>query len=203
MKITCLHTAQSHVAGFSDLFAQEGWDGDLDHVVRPDLLARAQGEGAALADDLRGLIAGLDGDVILCTCSTLGPIVEGFGDQRVLRIDRPAMEAAARYDHVMLAICLESTRAPSVALLRDCGSEANVVLCDDAWPHFEAGDMNGFHRAIAARVGSALIDVPKTDCIVLGQASMRGAAVLLADTGMRILTTPILAVRRAIGIARR
>lgn len=203
MKITCLHTAKPHVETFSQLFDSAEWEGGVDHMVRPDLLARAQDGDTGLAPDLRALIAGLQGDVILCSCSTLGPMAEASGDARFLRIDRPAMEAAARFDHVMLAICLPSTQEPSLALLRECGGDARVVLCAGAWPLFEAGDRNGFHRAVAAGIGRALVDAPQTDCILLGQASMQGAAVLLADTGIRVLVTPKMAVQRAIGIARR
>lgn len=206
MNITCLHTAQSHVAAFEARFAKAGWDGALSHIMRTDLLARAQQDGADTVEhDLRCIVADHAGDAILCTCSTLGPVLEKLGDPRLVRIDRPAMEAAARYKTVLLAICLESTRAASAALFADCsgGRLPRIVMCDEAWPLFGAGDMNGFYRRIAAVVGQKLIASPETDCIVLGQASMQGAALLLCDTGVPVLTTPDLAVRRAIMIARR
>jgi hypothetical protein len=206
MNITCLHTAQSHVAAFDTCFAREGWEGALNHIVRADLLARAQQDGAdAVARDLRSILADHAADAILCTCSTLGPVLERFGDPRLVRIDRPAMEAAAAYPAVLLAICLESTRSASAALFADCakGRVPRIIMCDGAWPLFEAGEMTGFYRRIAATVGQALIALPDTDCIVLGQASMQGAALLLADTGVPVLTTPDLAVRRAIMVARR
>ncbi len=146
-----------------------------------------------------------DANAVLCTCSTLGALVEASGTGKAVRIDRPAMEQAASYRNVMLAICLESTRAPTVALFEDCakGREPVVVLCDGAWAHFEAGDMSGFNRAVAQSVGAAMISAPETACIVLAQASMQGAAPYLMDMGIPVLTTPMLAVRRAIQVARR
>ncbi len=207
MKITCMHTAQSHVEGMTALFANQGWDGALEHVVRPDLLARAQSDGIdAVAQDVGAVLADCaDANAVLCTCSTLGALVEASGTGKAVRIDRPAMEQAASYRNVMLAICLESTRAPTVALFEDCakGREPVVVLCDGAWAHFEAGDMSGFNRAVAQSVGAAMISAPETACIVLAQASMQGAAPYLMDMGIPVLTTPMLAVRRAIQVARR
>ncbi len=206
MRIICLHTAECHVAGFAALFKAARWDGTLEHVVRPDLLARAQAEGLeAVAQDIRDLVADArDAEATLCTCSTLGPLIDALGIQNVLRIDRPVMEQAARFDRVMLALCLESARAATVALFKDCAQKQPVVvMCPQAWPHFEAGEMAAFYRSIAQSVGQAMIDAPRTDCIVLAQASMRGAAVLLSDLGVRVLTTPQPAVQRAIDIARR
>lgn len=206
MTITCLHTGQSHVDGFTRLFANEGWDGALEHIVRPDLLSRAQtNRTESVAADVAALLDPFTkADTVLCTCSTLGALVERLGGDNVLRIDRPAMEAAASYRSVMLAISLESTRAPSVALFQDCakGRMPDVVFCKDAWPYFEAGDMLGFNRAIAQSVGAAMVAAPHTDCIVLAQASMQGAAPYLMDIGVPVLATPPLAVRRAIQIAR-
>lgn len=207
MKIICLHTAQSHVAGFASLFAKEGWDAELEHMVRPDMLARARTGGPdAVADDLDRMLGSFEGaDAVLCTCSTLGELIEDIGSDIVVRIDRPAMEQAARYQKVMLAICLESTRRPSAALFENCAKakQSHVVLCEDAWPHFEAGDLAAFNRAIAQSIGAAVIGAPDTDCILLAQASMQGAAPLLMDIGVPVLATPALAVRRTIQIARR
>ena len=183
MKITCLHTAQSHVESMTRLFTKHGWDGALELVVRPDLLARAQSEGVdAVAQDVSAVLEQCgDADAVLCTCSTLGALVESSGTGKQVRIDRPAMEEAASYRNVMLAVCLESTRGPSVALFEDCakGRTPDVVFCEGAW------------------------SAPETDCIVLAQASMQGAAPYLMDIGVPVLTTPALAVRRAIRIARR
>jgi len=207
MTITCLHTGQSHVDGFTRLFAAEGWDGAVEHIVRDDLLSRAQTDGTeAVAADVGAVLEQFtQDDTVLCTCSTLGTLVERLGGDNVLRIDRPAMEAAASHRSVMVAICLESTRAPSVALFQDCakGRMPDVVFCEDAWPYFEAGDMPSFNRTIAQSVGAAMVAAPQTDCIVLAQASMQGTAPYLMDIGLPVLATPPLAVRRAIKIARR
>lgn len=150
--ITCLHTAQVHVATFSGLIP------GARHVVRADLLDRARADGvAAVQDEVLALLAELSADgPVLCTCSTLGPLADQAG---VLRIDRPAMEAAAACEgEIVVAICLESTRAATLALFEEIAGpgRARLVLCDAAWPFFEAGDMDGFARAIADTVRPAL-----------------------------------------------
>lgn len=207
MTITCLHTAQIHVAGFARLFADEGWEGPLDHILRPDLLQRARQDGAqSVAQDMRAVLEGVSpADVVLCSCSTLGPLFEQLGGDRVVRIDRPAMEMAAGIGKAMLVICLESTRGPTVDLFEaySGGTKAQIVHCPTAWPYFEAGDMAGFHGAIVKSVGAAMADAPDTQCIVLAQASMQGAAPALTGFGVPVLSTPVLAVQRAIALARR
>ncbi len=176
--------------------------------MRPDLLARAQHEGIqAVAADLQAVVGDLHGsDAILCTCSTLGQAVEDLAGVRVLRIDRPAIKAAVAFRHVLVVICLESTRTPTLALFDVCAkghaTQATIVLCAEAWPHYEAGDLTAFHRSIVQSVAEAVVKAPETDCILLAQASMQGAALFLADLGRPTLTTPGLAVRRAIKTAR-
>ena len=73
-----------------------------------------------------------------------------------------------------------------------------VHLCDEAWPHFVSNDQDGFADAIATSVAAA---ADGHDCIVLGQASMRVAAPILARLRMPVLTSPELAVARTIQIA--
>jgi len=93
MQIACLHTAELHVETFAALFAAQAPGVDVSHVVRADLLARAQSEGAVrIADATAEAVADLaDFDAVLCTCSTLGPLVDALQDTRLIRIDRPLM----------------------------------------------------------------------------------------------------------------
>ena len=81
-RITCLHTAQSNNAVFDAALAAAGLTGvTLRHEVRADLLAAAERAGGLTrqieqrtAEALRGLSDGAD--VVLLTCSTLGPAAE-------------------------------------------------------------------------------------------------------------------------------
>ncbi len=202
MHIACLHTAKVHVETFDLLFQAQAPTAKITHVVRPDLLDAARRDGLdAIAADTSAALADLrPADVTLCTCSTLGPLVPAGA----LRIDRPAMEAAIRLGpDIAVALCLASTEEPTLSLLHDIAQELGrtitprIVRCHDAWPHFEAGDMAAFAQSIAHSVQQA----KGCDSVLLAQASMRVAAPLLTDLGLPVLTTPELAVQRAIDMA--
>lgn len=180
--ITCVHTADVHVATFGALLP------DAKHVVRADFLDRARADGiSAVADEVKDMLRELAAQgPVLCTCSTLGPLVDDLGLSSVIRIDRPAMEAAvAAGGEVVVAICLESTKDATMALFDEVlagRATAKLVLCDAAWPMFEAGDMDGFANAIAQAVRG------QGTRVLLAQASMAVAAPLLLD--VEVFTTP-------------
>ena len=207
MQITCLHTADVHIPTFQALFDKLSPNATIKHVVREDLLARAQGEGmTGIRGETIGLLKELSvADAVLCTCSTLGAVVDELADERFIRVDRPMMDAACQFGpNVLMAFCLESTRVPSLGLLnqsaRDLGVRLDVTahLCENAWQFFEASDDAGFARAVADSVWGA---VDGHDCIILAQASMRVAEPLLADLGIPVLTSPEMAARAAIAQA--
>lgn len=209
MHIALLHTAEVHVARFDTLLSDLGYEGDVTHRVAAPLLDRARVEGLeAVGPDLRDALRDLAfADAVLCTCSTLGPLADAVPG--VLRIDRPAISAAL--DHgprPLVAICLESTRAPTLSLLEDCARAQDlevtpqVVMCDTAWPFFEAGAMAQFARQIAADITEACETEPKPTAVLLAQASMDVAAPLLADLPIPVLTTPGLAAQRLVQKAR-
>lgn len=182
--ITCLHTAHVHVATFSALLP------DAQHVVRADFLDRARVDGVgSVAGEVIDILSELSvSGPVLCTCSTLGPLVDELGRPNVVRIDRPAMEqAAAGGGEVVIAICLESTRDATLVLFQQVAgtsSTAKLVLCDAAWPFFEAGDMEGFAAEIVAALEG------QGTRILLAQASMAVAAKPLTDKGYEVFTTP-------------
>lgn len=187
---TLLHTAEVHRATF-DAMAP-----GLSHVVRPDLLNRAQGGiDAALADEI-GAAVRAAGTPCLCTCTTIGEIAEAAG---AIRIDRPMMQAAARIGGpVLMAYSLDSTRAPSRNLLEhafaEAGKTAEIRLldCTDLWPLFGADPADAFARAIAGRIDAALA-ARTAACVVVAQVSMAGAAAFVA-TATPVLTSPELAL---------
>ena len=182
--IRCLHTADVHVVTFGALLP------DAAHVVRADFLDRARAEGInAVAADVKALLRDMAGTgPVLCPCSTLGPLVDELGLANIVRIDRPAMEAAvAEGGEVVVAICLDSTKDATLALFDNVAAgraTARLVLCDAAWPFFEAGDMDGFAQEIANSV------VGQGRRVLLAQASMAVAAPLLAAQGLQVFTTP-------------
>lgn len=212
MKISFLHTAQVHVETFETLLKAVNPDVDCDHHVAPDLLARAQTDGLeqVAAETTQRLVDLSKADAVLCTCSTLGALVDRIAQKHpnVTRVDRPLMEAACKLGpNPMVAICLESTRDATLSLLQDCAAQSgtkitpNLVLCDTAWKFFEMGDTGGFSETIAKTIGNAIAQSEKPDCIVLAQASMRVATATLSDLGIPILSSPQLAIERVLNIA--
>lgn len=200
-----LHTADVHVETFRALTAEHGHREV--HVVDATLLADAREHGVdtaladRLADRLRELAA-LAPDVIVCTCSTLGGHAERIAlPVPVLRLDRPMAEAAVAVGgRIAVVGTTASTLAPTRELLLECAPDARVesAPCLAAWALFEAGDLDGYRRAIAAHVRTLSADV-----IVLAQASMAPAAELLADLAVPVLTSPRTAVDRAMAVAER
>ncbi|MDQ2089768.1 hypothetical protein [Marimonas arenosa] len=197
MKLTLLHTSPVHVVRFNALRDRIAPHAELHHVVREDLLERARTDGvtpeiaAAVAQAVRE-------SPLLCTCSTLGAAAERAG---AIRIDRPAMRTAARAgDAVMLVYCLETTAAPSRALLEEemqaAGNGAGIetLFVSEAWPLFESGNETAFRQMIAETVRAT----QPRGSVVLAQASMDGAAGLLGDLNRPVLATPEIALRTAL-----
>ncbi len=190
---TLFHTADTHRGTFDALAPDAG----LTHVVRPDWLARAQdGMTPELEAEIIAAIRAADGPT-LCSCSTIGPAAEMAG---ALRIDWPMMQVAARLGGpVLMAYALDSTRAPSQALLErafaEAGKEAEITLLDltDLWPLCIGGRRDDYADAIAARLAVALAGGDFA-CAVLAQASMASAAARI-QTRVPVLTSPELALR--------
>jgi len=210
MRLSFLHTGDIHVATFEALAQELGFDGVVSHRVEQHLLDQARVDGLdSVRDETMAVLEELSAaDAVLCTCSTIGPLTDEFAarSRNVIRIDRPALTAACQHGgRPAIAICLESTRGPTLALLEECAAaegvkvEPTVIMCADAWPFFEAGDLDAFAATIAATVRR---EVGDADCVVLAQASMRVAEAHLSDLGAPVITTPRLAVERAIGVAR-
>lgn len=203
---TLFHTSPTHVARFDTLRDRIAPGTPLAHVVRADWLARAQGGiDAALREEILTDISAAAGRA-LCTCTTIGAVAEDAG---ALRIDRPVMAQAAQAGgRLALAYCLESTAAPSRALLAEAlaaapgreyleQDEAEIGMLDltACWPLFEAGDGPGFETAVAEAVRAHLAGRPDIGAVVLAQASMAGAAGHLADLAVPVLSSPEPALR--------
>lgn len=167
--LTLLHTSPVHVATFEALRDDLAPGVELVHVVREDLLADARTHGPeAVADRIASLVAAYD--TVLCTCSTIGAVAERAG---ALRVDRPLAVAAAAYDApVVVLAALGSTLDPTLALLAQEGAgDVRAVLVEGAWERWEAGDLDGYHRLVAAEA-----ERHPGAVVVLAQASMAPAA---------------------------
>ncbi|MFI7356336.1 aspartate/glutamate racemase family protein [Streptomyces avidinii] len=193
-----LHTSPVHVPVFDALRDRNHPGAVLRHLVAPELLDRALTEGPeSVAPALRGLLAEVEAEAgagaVLVTCSTIGATAESLAPALgvpVLRVDRPMAAAAVRAGaRIAVLAALESTFAPTGELLAEEAGERPVSirthLVAGAWERFEAGDTAGYLARVAAAAGS----VTDADVIVLAQASMAGAADLVAGT-VPVLSSP-------------
>lgn len=214
MRIACLHTADVHVATFDQVFKNLDRNVLLDHYVDSSLLERARLNGVeAVRADVERLLNEIStADAVLCTCSTLGPLVERAANvhKKNIRIDRPLMErACAEAGNVLVAICLDSTRDATLNLLEDCAKGVGlkispiVLVCDKAWAFFEAGDMDAYAESIAESIKSKLEHAPDVECVVLAQASMRVAETRLAEIGIPVFSSPVIAAKKCLEVARK
>lgn len=197
--LALLHTSPAHVPVFDALRDEDHQGLELRHFVDEELLARARREGPeAVAGAVR---AALDEAVaegaraVLCTCSTIGAVAEAAGIHvgvPVLRVDRPmAAAAVAAGPRVVVAATVESTLKPTVALVeeeaRRTGRPVDIrtLFVDGAWARFEAGDIEGSARLVAAAADA----VTDADAVVLAQASMTPAQ-HLTTTAVPVLSSP-------------
>ncbi len=209
-----LHTADVHVATFDRLVAERAPDATTLHEVRSDLLDTARRQGltdpsiGTGIDHSIGVLERGGADVIVCTCSTISGLAERASAPThppVLRIDRPMAARAVREAHrIAVVAAVESTIDPTLSLLREEAASAGVnveirsIPCFDAWPLFEDGDLDGYHRFIAAHV-DAIDD--SYDVVVLAQATMAQAAALVAEPS-RVRSSPTVAVEVALALVR-
>jgi hypothetical protein len=206
-----LHTAPVHTATFRALTAEVAPEAGQTHAVDASLLehARARGLDDVLRERVLVRLAELrsaGARVVVCTCSTISGLAEdlaGAAGVRVLRVDRPmAQEAVRAGGRIAVVAALAATVEPTVALLTECAREAGTVpeirpaLCPAAWALFEAGDLDGYARAVAGHVRGL---AATADVIVLAQASMAPAVGLLDDLNVPVLTSPRLSVAAAAG----
>jgi aspartate/glutamate racemase len=211
--VAFLHTADVHVFTFSGLLSEVA-RGAMDvHLVDAELLSDARRHGLDADIEARVLahlreLAVREPGAIVCTCSTLGGSAERLAQEietPVVRIDRPMAESAVAHGgRIALVVAVASTLAPTRQLFEECaanaGSEVTLVdaPCLDAWERFEAGDQAGYLDRVARHVRGLADDV---DVVVLAPASMAPAADLVGDLSIPILSSPRLAVLRAIELA--
>lgn len=212
-----LHTAQVHVPTFERLVREIAPDLRVRHVVREDLLADARAVGV----EDTGLVARVHhamheaassgATVVVCTCSTIGAIAEktATGDAfKALRIDRAMADRAVRTGpRVLIVAALESTLAPTTALVLSAAQNAGVVvrpshlLVERAWSHFQSGDIAGYVETLAGAIRAKADGADRADVVVLAQASMAPVEKALADLGIDVLSSPVPGVRFAVQMA--
>ncbi len=234
IQIAFLHTAAVHVRTFEALVTEASIASTeastepvikssviTSHEVHTDWLAQAHAEaqtdglspGLRSAATQRLTTLASESVAVICTCSTLGPIVSAINLPNLIRIDQPLMMAtAARSGTSLLALCLDSTRQASTHLLEQAylrlgkSPDYKIVSCVDAWPAFEAGNHSQFGQHIADKVMAQLRQSERVGCIALGQASMAvaqpylQAAMAPAFASIPVYSSPRLAVAGALAL---
>jgi hypothetical protein len=213
--IAFLHTSPVHVPTFDKLMRELAPNLRVAHIVREDLLADAQADGAdspPLVARIRQAMgdAGASGaSVVVCTCSTIGGAAEDAGvpgGAHATRIDRAMADQAVRHGgKVLLVAALQSTLAPTAALLQSSADRQGVhieiepLVVAGAWPHFQAGRHGDYIAAITDAVAQA---DAAAGVVVLAQASMAPTAERLAEHGITALASPRLGVAHAVALHR-
>ncbi|MBB3304634.1 MULTISPECIES: glutamate racemase [unclassified Enterobacter] len=206
MTIACLHTAASNIAIFDDAARSLALRNPLSHIVMPHLLAEAELTGGMTAPQqhkLEQLLHSLTPwfDAILITCSTLGPVADGFRaeghDCPVYRTDRMLADAVHRLPGKSLVLCAaESTLAATRALFCPAtlpvAQHPDVQLIPGAWAAFKAGQQDVYLQMIAQAVADG--KQQGADHVALAQVSMAAAAKLFSP-GSQPLTSPQLALK--------
>ena len=213
-KVVMIHTVDGNIKVFGDLIQEIAPDLPAEHVVDESLLGDTIAAGV-LTDAVRQRFreraeaarkAGAD--VIMLTCSSVGPSADGLGDElgvTVLRVDEAMAERAVELGpKVGVAATLPTTLGPTADLIRNAATklgkpvDVTTRLAEGAFDALRAGD-GARHDSM---VQAALRELGATvDAIVLAQASMAravsGATSLDVDgRAVPILTSPRLGVER-------
>lgn len=172
----------------------------LDESVLQDAIARN-----GLSPDIHRRVCQLvtlaaeRSDVVLVTCSSIGPCAELAAQMTsvpVLRIDEPmAREAAARGGRIGVIATLGSTLEPTADIVERCARQAGQqvsvrrVLCPGAFEAASEGRQEEHDRIVLAGLQGLLDEGMAT--IVLAQASMARVADLLPQPPpVPILSSP-------------
>ena len=210
--LALIHTSPVLVPVFNELAKRTLGDARVFHMVDESLIRNTIASGRLEKTTVRRLVhqiesAGMAGaDVVLVTCSSIGPGVDAarlLFDFPILRIDESMAERAVEGGRRIGVIAtLGTTLEPTVALLRATaarlGRDAEVVerLCAGAFEAVVRGDTATHDRMVA----DALDDLAKSvDVIVLAQASMARVADALPPEArtVPILSSPALAMQQA------
>ena len=209
--IAFLHTSDVHVATFDALRDRLAPDLKLHHEVRADLLQDMTPGGCCAPGFLSGTRAVLTAlaepptALVLCTCSTLGPLAEAIAEAEnlpFLRFDRPMADAAvAQADRIAVMGCLEGAVHATGLLISDAarraGRQIDLQTCcyPELWDLFCDGALAAYHAAIAEQLAKV---AATTDLIVLAQASMAPALMPGTEIPVPVLSSPELGFRAAL-----
>ena len=154
--VAFVHTVLSLAPTFNALAAELLPGVDVFHIADESLLGVTRRTGSLTPATRRRLLgyvssaAEAGADVVVVTCSSVGPAVDAsrsFVPVRVLRIDEPMADEAVRLgSRIGVIATLRTTLEPTAELVsrrgRAAGGAVDVVsrVCDGAFDALQAGD---------------------------------------------------------------
>ena len=207
MKITFLHTSNSHVNRFEKIVKEIDKNIEIEHVVNEALLETALKTGEI---DINGFSIEIDRiktgkfGKIICTCSTYGELCD---EKDVFRIDKPIAEAIiSNYCKIGIAFTASSTKEKSKNLLKKIADkqskqiEINEINCEECWQWFKKGDFKKYSKEIATQIKQKGDDC---DVIFLAQVSMEGAKEYLENESYKTVSSPKFGVKKYIELIKK
>lgn len=210
--LALIHTSPVLIPAFAELAARHLEGVRVFHMVDESLIKNTIQSGHLTKPTVRR-VAGLvesafqaGADAVMVTCSSIGPsvnVARELFDGPIMRIDeRMAERAVLTGDRVGVIATLETTLAPTVALVKSTadrlGRTPMIVsrLCEGAFAAVIKGDTETHDRAVTEAL---LALAQEVDVIVLAQASMARVVDRLAPEQKRvpILASPPLAMEQA------
>lgn len=206
-----VHTVLSLPATFAALADELAPDAEIFHIVDESLLTVTRKGGSLTPLTRRRVLdhilsaADAGADVVVVTCSSVGPAVDashGFTSVPVVRIDEAmADEAVQRGPRVGVLATLSTTLEPTAELVERQGTAAGIRvtvvprLCEGAFEALAAGDRDTHDELVRAAL-RRLVD--EVDVVVLAQASMARIAEALpaAEQTVPVLSSPRLGMQR-------
>lgn len=208
--LALIHTSATLVPIFQQLCKTHLPNVDTFNIVDDSLVAAIRRQGSLTADIARRVGAYITSaeaggaDLVLVTCSSIGPAVEAsapFAAVPVLRVDEPMADQAVRSGkRIGVIATLSTTLEPTSDLVlrraAAAGVEIELVsrLCTGAFEALMAGDAATHDTIVAAALRELAGEV---DVILLAQASMARVVDGLpeADRKVPILASPPLAIQ--------
>jgi Asp/Glu/hydantoin racemase len=215
--LALIHTAPVLIPVFQKL-CQEHLDGtDVFNIVDESLLKNTIRDGELSPLTVQRLVGYVQSakqggaDVVLVTCSSIGPGVEAARaavDLPVLRIDEAmADEAVQTGRRIGVAATLSSTLEPTIDLIRtrairaDRQCEVVACLCEGAFEAVSSGDPATHDRIVQENL---IVLMSEVDVVVLAQASMARVVDAMdpADLRVPVLSSPRRAIEQASQVLR-
>jgi Asp/Glu/hydantoin racemase len=202
-----VHTVTSLTSSFTELAEELVPDAEVFHITDETLLAITRREGRLTPTTRRRVLGYVESaaeagaDVVLVTCSSIGPAVDAsrdFVDVPLVRIDEAMADEAVRIgSRIGVVATLASTLEPTVQLIERKGDGITVTahLCEGAFEALSAGDRDRHDELVREGLRAVLAG---NDVVVLAQASMARVVDTLAEDerSVPILSSPRLAMER-------